>query len=334
LKYDRRIVPESGSFAGTSADPGDVVETLLQALGRAFDLRTSTAAGELGEVLHRRLLGIDPSSPPEWGTEGSIAQVAKQEAGALDFYYRPHLFPDMRPELRLAHHLQFDLLPRELPQRCPLRVAAVLESYCHLSGDLIGWRQEDEGFFVWIADMAGHGVRAGLAAAVFHFLIPDLEAGGNLGRLAAELNDRMLSARNSADRRALYATAFLMRIDPDGYCRYTSAGHPPMILRQTERNLTSLDAVGPPIGLIPEQIYAERGLPLQREDTLFLYTDGLLEARSPAEEEFGVERIASVLSSTEGEPLDLSRAMYRQVRQYQDTGLLDDDLTFLTARLS
>ena len=81
----------------------------------------------------------------------------------LDFYYRPHLFPEMDPALRLGHRLQFDLLPRHLPEGSPLRIAAVLESYCHLSGDLLGWRLEEDELFLWIADVSGHGVRAGLA---------------------------------------------------------------------------------------------------------------------------------------------------------------------------
>lgn len=57
-------------------------------------------------------------------TEGSLTQVARKTSRALDFYYRPHLFPDMDPALRLGHRLQFDLLPRRLPEGSPLRIAA------------------------------------------------------------------------------------------------------------------------------------------------------------------------------------------------------------------
>jgi sigma-B regulation protein RsbU (phosphoserine phosphatase) len=310
-----------------------IVDKLLDALGTSFDLRTSTAAGTLGIFLRKGLIEIDTTKAPQWGTEGAIAQVAKHATEALDFYYRPHLFPGMAPELRLAHHLQFDLLPRELPAESPLRVAAVLESFCHLSGDLIGWRQKDDTLFVWIIDIAGHGVRAGLAAAVFHFLVSDLRDELSLGEMATELNDRMIAARNPEDRRCLYATAFMLRVRGDGQCSYTSAGHPPMMHLEARGEVNQLKALAPPIGLIPSQSYTETSLSLGEHDTLFLYTDGLLEARSPSGEEFGTERIASLLSSTSGEPLDLSRTMYERVQEYRDSRLLDDDLTFLTASL-
>jgi sigma-B regulation protein RsbU (phosphoserine phosphatase) len=317
---------------GLNRPPADVVESLLRVLEDSFDLGTKTALGTLGEAVRDRLLGLDTEAQPSWGTLGAISQVAKQETESLDFYYRPHLFPEMSPELRLAHHLQFDLLPRELPEESPVEVAAALESYCHLSGDLLGWGQEDKGFFLWIADVSGHGVRAGLAAGVLHFLMAGLDRTQSLAALARALNENMFAARIPDDRQALYVTAFLMRVSPEGNCQYASAGHPPMMIRRSDGQVEWLKAQGPPIGLVPSARFAEDEVHLGGGETLFLYTDGLLEALSPEEEEFGLERIEDLVRSASQTPLNLSRTAYRQVRAHKQSRLLDDDLTFLAAR--
>ena len=63
----------------------------------------------------------------------------------------------------------------------PVAIAAVLESYCHLSGDLFGWEARRDGkFLIWIVDMAGHGLRAGLASAILRTLVTNLIVGNSL----------------------------------------------------------------------------------------------------------------------------------------------------------
>ena len=307
---------------------------LLESLAQSFDLETPTAAGSLGDAVRERLRALDLEDGPQWGEPGQLSQVAMTHSDALDFYYRPHLFPEMSPELKLAHRLQFDLLPRELPSGSPVTIAAVLESFCHLSGDQIGWREEGDGLFCWVADVSGHGVRAGLASAVLYFLIEGLDRDLGLSEFACQLNERVLAARNAADPRALYATGFFCRISPDGRCRYVSAGHPPMLYRRADGTVERLPAHGLPIGILADVEYPSGELRLQPGEMLFLYTDGLLEARDPAGVELGVERIEKLVSSGPNVPLELSREAYRNAQAHKQTSLLDDDLTFLSAALA
>jgi hypothetical protein len=206
-------------MAPKTADPGlgqippdGLVRELVTELGKAFDLSTALGDRTLGAAVEDRIRTLELGGTPEWGTDGSLKQLAKEESGALDFYYRPHLFPGMDPALRLGHRLQFDLLPRHLPEKSPLRIAALLESYCHLSGDLLGWRLEGNELFLWIVDVSGHGVRAGLAAATLHFLIDSIEEGLPPALFAERINEGVLAARNSDDPRALFATAIFLRV--------------------------------------------------------------------------------------------------------------------------
>ncbi|MEM7584148.1 MAG: PP2C family protein-serine/threonine phosphatase [Acidobacteriota bacterium] len=309
----------------------ELIASLIDDLSGLFDLSTPIGDRTIGEAVEDRLRLLRSDEPPAWGGPGDIAQVARVEAGPLDFYYRPHLFDNMEPALRLGHQLQFDLLPRSLPASSPLRIAALLESYCHLSGDLLGWRMEDDQLLLWIADVSGHGIRAGLAAAVLYFLIGALEPGLEPSTLAQRMNDRMHEARNEADEKVLYATAFWLRIGADGRGTYASAGHPPLLVRRASGAIEQLGATGMPVGLVPDQTFGQADFHLDPGDSLVLFTDGLLEACNPEDEEFGLERLAEALREQPGKAVETARGIYRAVRNHRISKLLDDDLTFMVA---
>jgi serine phosphatase RsbU (regulator of sigma subunit) len=326
-------------MAPKTADPGlgqippdGLVRELVTELGKAFDLSTALGDRTLGAAVEDRIRTLELGGTPEWGTDGSLKQLAKEESGALDFYYRPHLFPGMDPALRLGHRLQFDLLPRYLPEKSPLRIAALLESYCHLSGDLLGWRLEGNELFLWIVDVSGHGVRAGLAAATLYFLIDSIEEGLPPALFAERINEGVLAARNSDDPRALFATAIFLRVASGAPITYSSAGHNPMVLLRSEGEVEDLNSTGTPLGLIARQTFDERRFELARGDALCLFTDGLVEARNPDEQEFGTDRLVEVCSGWVGSPTELTHAIYRAVREHQTTSLLDDDLTLMVVQ--
>ena len=180
--------------------------------------------------------------------------------------------------------------------------------------------------------MSGHGIRAGLAAAVLYFLFDSLEPGLEPAAFAQRMNDRILEARNAADHRALYATAFWLRIDAGGRGVYASSGHPPMLLRRASGELEPLAATGMPIGLVPGRTYEQAGLRLEPGDSLCLFTDGLFEAPDPEGEEFGRRRLAEAVHRRSGTTLDAARGIYRAVREHRVTRLIDDDLTFMVVQ--
>ena len=316
--------------SGSGSAPSEqVVSELMTELRQAFDLATPLGNESLGDAVERRIRSLKLHGTPAWGSEGSMTQVAKEESGALDFYYRPHLFPDMEPALRLGHGLQFDLLPRHLPVESPLQIAAVLESYCHLSGDLLGWRLEGDELFLWIADVSGHGVRAGLAAATLYFLINSIGEGLPPAEFAQRVNEQMLAARNPEDPKALFVTAVWIRAGADGRVTYGSSGHNPMLLRRSMGEIENLGSTGMPLGLLAHQTFAEKRFELDENDVLCLFTDGLVESKNPDEEEFGTDRLAETLVLESGSPMHLTRAIYSAVKQHQTTSLLDDDLTYM-----
>lgn len=322
--------PNKPDSSPAISGPGEeLVADLIEILGRSFDLSTLIGSRTLAAHMTDRIRSLQVTELPEWGSKGTITQVARLEEGPLDFYYRPHLFPDMDPALRLGHQLQFDLLPRRLPAASPVRVAAVLESYCHLSGDLLGWQLEDEELFLWVADVSGHGVRAGLAAAVLYFLVAAVDGHRQPAQFAQLINESMLKSRNRRDPRALFATAFWLRLTADGVGTYASCGHPPMLIKRLAGGVEGLVSTGPPIGLLADQNYQQHIFELEPGDRLCLFTDGLLEATDREGDEFGQDRLTELLSAHQGTALETTRAIYQAYSRFTDTTMLDDDLTLM-----
>jgi sigma-B regulation protein RsbU (phosphoserine phosphatase) len=144
----------------------------------------------------------------------------------------------------------------------------------------------------------------------------------------------MLAARNPEDSRALFVTALWLRASADGRIRYASSGHNPMLLLRSSGEVEQLESTGKPLGLLPRLTFDERQFELDESDVLCLFTDGLVEARSPSDEEFGTQRLAKLRQAVKGSPMDLTRAIYWAVREHKATSLLEDDLTFMVIERS
>jgi serine phosphatase RsbU (regulator of sigma subunit) len=308
------------------------MQRLLEDFDDLFDLTYRVGDTPLGALLERTVSGLEQPRQA-WGTKGQREEICSESGRFVSFYYRPHLFPGMDLKLRLAHELQYRLLPRDLPSASPVSIAAVLESYCHLSGDLFGWEMlRDDKLLIWIADMAGHGVRSGLASAVLRVLIDSLPQRSQVGPFLSELN-RAFHDCIRPEHSSLYATVFIMTLDRSGRAVYGSAGHPPILLRRAEGRVEELVSLDRPVGLFADTSYRSREFRLEREDCILLYTDGLVEATGWDNEPFGRQRLRGLLVDKTGGPQELTKAIYDEIKSRQDIDKLEDDLTFLAIDL-
>lgn len=309
----------------------DVVRAVLEHLADSFQLDHRIGDRTLRSLLKETVRELDDAGTPRWGGRVEPAvDLVRVADGPLTFAYRPHLFPGMSPDLQLGHEVQFQLLPRSLPANAPVEVAAVLESYCHLSGDLFGWREEPDGrFTMWVVDVSGHGVRAGFAAVVLRLLIAESEPGLPPDGLVRLIEERFLAARNPDDRRCLYATGLFLTVDSAGRMDYASAGHPPFLVRRTGGRVSTHEATGPPIALIPGHPPTRQSLQLEPDDLVVMYTDGLIEAHGRNRDALGVEGLAALLERGGGRPSEVATSLLDHMGASLDLERLDDDVSFL-----
>jgi sigma-B regulation protein RsbU (phosphoserine phosphatase) len=70
---------------------------------------------------------------------------------------------------------------------------------------------------------------------------------------------------------------------------------------------------------------------LERGDCLFAFTDGLVEARNPAGEAFGTERLRDALRANNGSASDLVRRVLETLDAFTGQAEPHDDVTLLAA---
>ena len=181
---------------------------------------------------------------------------------------------------------------RELRHGC-LQFASEVFAARFLSGDFTMFLQHSSKVFAVHGDIAGKGIAAGmwftnLAGLLQSYGHPDSDP----ARIASEVNRHLCYLRPVAP----FATAFLSQIDCDsGDLTYCNAGHFPPVLLRSDGEVELLETGGPLLGAIESAAFRSGQLVLAPGDTLLAYSDGVVECRNAAGEEFGLERLADIL---------------------------------------
>lgn len=237
----------------------------------------------------------------------------------------------MQRELAFGKEIQKRLLPEPPQGIAGTEIAATSVACFEVGGDSYDFIELASGdLAVAIADVSGKGVAAAL---VMSSLQAALRVAAPLDespvRLAARL-DKLV--RELAGGRK-YVTLFFGYYEPEtGRLRYVNAGHnPPLVLH--EGGVTTLASTGVPIGLVPSPAWREAEVVLERGASLVLFTDGMTEASSPDDEEFGNERFQALASSLAGRPpAGVIEALLEGVTAFEGGTRPSDDKTLVVLR--
>jgi sigma-B regulation protein RsbU (phosphoserine phosphatase) len=136
----------------------------------------------------------------------------------------------------------------------------------------------------------------------------------------------------------MFVTLFIGVLDmPTGHLRYCDAGHDaPFVLPDTASSTANAQLpVNPhlPVGVFDDTKYVAQEIVLQEACLIFLYTDGLTEARNAAHKLFGLKRIESVLNDCIGStPENTLDTIVQSVDDFVKDAEQSDDLTMLAVR--
>ncbi len=218
----------------------------------------------------------------------------------------------------------------DTPPIAGLRIASALHAAEGVvAGDLLDVVQIGERHVaVVIADVSGHGAVAGLEAVTLKHVI------GTALRLGKDPAAALDVAVDHVRLDERFATCAIVVIDvATGELTYANAGHlPPLIVPDGNRRaakvepaqLRQLEPTGPLLSVLSRgwEVGRERLLP---GEVLLLVTDGLIEARSPAREEFGVEGLCEALSRATIRDVDTTvTALTAAAHAYADNYSRDD----------
>jgi serine phosphatase RsbU (regulator of sigma subunit) len=194
---------------------------------------------------------------------------------------------------------------------------------------------------VVVADVMGHGARSALMTAILHALISDMAKNdSDPAHLLQRMNKEFYGiGQRTGD--TLFVTAIHMIIDTQlRTIRYAFAGHPsPLILDAASGSVDLLipeDRPTPAAGLLPDTVYHGMETPIEKEETILLYTDGVTEARNPQDEEFGIHRLIQTVQAcgVENRKASIPHYVLEILESYMDTAMAIDDICLVAIDIS
>jgi len=260
-------------------------------------------------------------------------------------------------ELDVARRIQGDFLPESLPVAMGVELEAVLHPARQVSGDFYDAFQLRLGgpIVLVVGDVCDKGVGAALFMALFRSLIrasADPVEGGAIQMIGgrrtlvrqslesatpAELLTRVAGFTNDYiarlhGRTNMFATVFLGALTPNtGQLDYVNAGHEPAIIIAPDGTTRELRPTGPALGLLPDAMFRAEAGTLEPGQSLVAFTDGLVEARNPAGDAFGTERLREALRTHHTSASKLVQGVVAALHEFTGDTEPHDDVTLLAA---
>ncbi len=239
----------------------------------------------------------------------------------------------LEKEVKLARAIQIALLPSRLPSLDNYSLHAGNLPSQGVSGDFykVLRRDEERELVLLVADVSGKGIGASLLTGALEALSAAPIDGGAPPDEVCRQVSRLLFERTPPEK---FATAFLVVLKlEDGTLTYANAGHNPGLVVRRDGTPEWLEATGLPVGVLPAVDYTASTVGLEPGDTLVLYTDGITEAMSPAEEEYGPERLLEVCKRHRSDDLEaLAEAIENDLESFADGVPFADDRTLVLLR--
>lgn len=235
----------------------------------------------------------------------------------------------LESDLSLAARIQRALLPKPGLAPAGWEVRYHYQPAGMVSGDYCDLFETDSGLLFMLGDVSGKGIAASMLMSHLHATFRSLaEAGLPLDRMVEDAN-RIFCESTLAGQ---FATLVAGRAARDGSVEIVSAGHLP-VLHIHSGGATPKDSTGVPLGMFSNTRFPVHRFTLADGDTLFLYTDGLTEARNRAGEEYGLRRIHKFAAGHAGmETAGLMSKCIEDLLNFGEGFKQTDDLTLLAVR--
>ncbi|MDQ6911880.1 MAG: SpoIIE family protein phosphatase [Verrucomicrobiota bacterium] len=286
-------------------------------------------------------LGNGPMSAPFTQSDFVVFKsIAEQSAFAL---YNAIVYSEANEKKRLDHDLQIAreiqriMLPAEAPIIAGFEISGLNIPASQVSGDYFDYIQVDEERLgVAIADVSGKGVPASLIMAICRSVLRSCAPGNSSPSDVLKKVNRQLYPDIKEDM--FISMAYLILDHARATVTLSRAGHDaPLLYRSATRELTPLKPPGLVLGIdsgsVFDRINADVAVPLEKDDCLILYTDGVTEALDAEEEEFGLDRMMhSVKASVAGGPEAVINRLIEDVRAFVASTPQHDDITLIVIR--
>ncbi|MEQ8289008.1 MAG: PP2C family protein-serine/threonine phosphatase [Gammaproteobacteria bacterium] len=188
---------------------------------------------------------------------------------------------------------------------------------------------------VGLMDVSGHGPGAAVEVAMVDAILRTYEyqAGSGPGDVLKYVNKYYFTR----EYRGGFSTGILCNYDAStDIFSYASAGHLPILIKHHEGHVSVLQSkTGIPIGIERDYSWTTETTQLEQGDTIVLYTDGITEAESISGEQFGFDRLKSVLEQSPAGSAELLMSNFMDTyHQHVSNSNEQDDQTLVMVTIS
>jgi sigma-B regulation protein RsbU (phosphoserine phosphatase) len=282
-----------------------------------------------------------PLAPPfSQGDFVVFKSIAEQSAFAL---YNAIIYSMANEKKRLDHDLEIArdiqriLLPAEAPAINGFQISGLNVPARQVSGDYFDYIQvDDERLGVAIADVSGKGVPASLIMAICRSVLRAEAARNPSPADVLRKVNRQLYPDIKEDM--FISMAYLILDHERDGVMLARAGHDaPLLYKRASQSVTPVKSPGMVVGIdsgnVFDRLTADFAVPLERDDCLVLYTDGVTEALNTDGDEFGIDRmIQSLRASATNGPQTIVKRIIEDVRNFTGSFPQNDDITLIAIR--
>lgn len=309
----------------TSGTEGMDMLSRVQALDASLPVVVMTGWGSVDLAVETMRRGVRDFVQKPWDNAQLIATLKNEIAAGRD---RRRRAADDQRELEEARRIQRKLLPASIPQIDGCEIATQWQPASGVGGDCFDTIAFGSGKVgLCIADVVGKGIPAALLMSNLQAAVRAFATeAAHPSELCQQVN-RILCGRIAEGR---FISFFYCRIDTAlGTITYSNAGHYVPMLVHADGSVSRLHAGGTVLGVFPDATYDQAHEPIVSGDRLVLFTDGVIEARNAADEEFTEERLlGAVVANRMCSAPALEARLSAEVAAFTG-GALQDDATLI-----
>jgi phosphoserine phosphatase RsbU/P len=266
--------------------------------------------------------------------------IAEQSAFAL---YNAIIYSMANEKKRLDHDLEIArdiqriLLPAEAPAINGFQISGINVPARQVSGDYFDYIEVDkERFGVAIADVSGKGVPASLIMAICRSVLRAEAARNPSPADVLRKVNRQLYPDIKEDM--FISMAYLILNHENNGVTLARAGHDaPLLYKRQSETVTPIKSPGMVVGIdsgnVFDRLTTDFAIPLERDDCLVLYTDGVTETLNVDGDEFGLDRLMqSVRASANSGAQAIVKKITEDVREFTGPTPQNDDITLIAIR--
>ncbi|HEX9252906.1 MAG TPA: GAF domain-containing SpoIIE family protein phosphatase [Ignavibacteriaceae bacterium] len=234
-------------------------------------------------------------------------------------------------QLKLAKDVQLSLLPGSEPEIPGYSFASVCIQTYEIGGDYFDYIPIDENrIAIVIADVSGDGVPAALIMAAFRALLRyNAKLFSNPAKLMQLMNEHVAEFMRKRDFISIFYG--ILNYKEHSFI-YSNCGHNPAIYLSSPK-IKLLEGGDPSLNLINSVKFKSFEIPLNKNDQILFYTDGVVEVFSKDKKQFGLDRLQNIFNSNANKsPDEIIKQIISVTKDFSSSDFYNDDFTLLVLK--